>query len=207
MFETLGRPELPERETCQLRVLGSFRRELTSVQKEVVGCHATKLWLSLSCEFFLQHVERISRAISLSPSWRAGATRAASECEVRAELPLFFRYLDGKKIALDCFSEAWKFPPGFHPDPKDTRGVRRGKKSKTTETDLHGWGSDARQCPRDSFHVSVWLLTDEFQGHVQRFGFDPPRLGREAFHAFGETGDPFADGIVKVKSYEKAHTG
>ena len=51
------------------------------------------------------------------------------------------------------------------------------------------------------------MFADEFQSDVERFGFDPARLGGEAGDTFDEAGETGADGVVDVERDEEAHKG
>ena len=57
----------------------------------------------------------------------------------------------------------------------------------------------------DFFHTLNRLLADEFQRHMQRFRTDPAGVRREAAHAFDETLNALADGVVDVEGNEDSH--
>jgi hypothetical protein len=80
-----------------------------------------------------------------------------------------------------------------------------GKKSVAAKPDCYRRGWNGAQSRLDSAKQRFGLLSDKFQGDVQRFMPYPTGIGGEGLHAFHEARDSAPDTIVNVECDEEAH--
>ena len=118
---------------------------------------------------------------------------------------IFFRDPKSERSLINGFRETGEWRPGFDSDPEDAGNFCGWEEAEATECDFDRFGSNAGKGVLDFFDSLDRFLSDEFQGHVQRFGTDPTGLWGEATHTFHEALNALADGIVDVEGNESPH--
>src|SRR2546423_4326258 len=116
----------------QLCVLRSPRRKLALIQKKFAGAHCTQVGLTQRGEPFLQCRKSGIRAVSTTPSWRAGFRAASRQGQVRAERSVLPRNIQPTKCRVNAGCQFGEFGASRNSEPKHARGLGGRKETVAT---------------------------------------------------------------------------
>src|ERR671922_1866681 len=123
-----------------------------------------------------------------------------------AECAFFYRNTECCRGTVDRSGQSGERWSGLNPDPKHSRRFCRRKKSMSTKAHGNGIGLHRCQTLLDLFYNLGRFLSDEFQGHMQRFWPNPARIGRKLTHPIHKTLNALADSVVYIEGNENTHS-
>src|ERR1017187_2645220 len=189
----------------QLRVLRSFRRELTLIKNKLARHHRAEIKLAHRCEPLFKHSKNCVGAVVLAPFRRARSASGARESQMRTERPVFLRNTKFGNSRFDAFSQRSQLRPGVNSNPEYARRLRRREESVSASPNFERTAFEAPQTFGNCLDLIWRLLSDELQCKVKRLWPYPFGVGREALNALQKTRDAHSDFGIEINTNEDSH--